>query len=344
VDIQEKDGSVRRLTYTYPAEGSHVLSLVLGPDNKVYGCAGQPLRSFCYDPVEDRFTDHGWRNENGHLNALALQRGRIFGALYGGGYLFDYDIAKPWNDATTGESNPKILANGGSAIGRPHALLAHPDGRHLIMTGTPGYGLTGGGMLIYDLDASKSELLTQEALIKEQSTVALDALQGGAVLVGGTTIAAGTGGEAHAREGEIYLMDFATRKITFHAAIIPGATEIHDLKVGPDGLVYGLATGPTFFVFDPKTQKVVHQEKAARYGDLAGGQAPRVMLLGPDGKLYAYFSKAIVRIEPGTFKHARIAEPPVRINVGIVLREGRLYFVSSGRLWSWKAPDLKQSP
>jgi streptogramin lyase len=96
-----------------------------------------------------------------------------------------------------------------------------------------------------------------------------------------------------------------------------------------------------FFVFDPKTQKVVHQEKPTEFGELTGGQGPRVMLLGPDGNIYAYFSKAIVRIEPGTFKLQRLAVPPVTISVGIVLREGRLYFASQYRLWSWKVPGLK---
>jgi streptogramin lyase len=349
MDLEEKDGTVRRLTFDYPSEGAEIMSLVLGPDGKIYGATGQPLRVFAYDPVADTFTNHGWRGENGHWNAMTVARGHVFGALYGGGYLFDYDITQPWNDAAQGETNPKIPANGSAAIGRPHALLTHPDGRHLIMTGTPGYGRTGGGMMIYDLDAKKAELLTHEQLIPDQSTVALEPIGDGAVLVGGTTIGAGTGGELHAKSGELYLMDFATRKITFHAPIVPGAWEIRDFTVGPDGLVYGLAAGgaygsnadPVYFVFDPKTQKVVHQEKPTGCGELTGGQGPRVTLLGPDGKIYAYFSKAIVRIEPGTFKLERLAVPPVTISVGIVLREGRLYFGSESRLWSWKVPGLK---
>jgi streptogramin lyase len=341
VEIREPDGAVRRLTFDYASDGAYIASIALGPDGRIYGGSGHPLRVFAYDPVTDRFTHHGWRNENGHWNALAVQRGRLFGGMYYGGYLFDYDVTRPWNDATQGETNPKVIASGGGDVTRPHALLAHPDGHHLIMAGTPAYGYTGGGMLIYDLDTGKSEILDHKAIVPELSTLALDALDGGKVLVGGTTINPGTGGEAHATQAELYLMDFATRKVTFHAPIVPGAQEIRDVKVGPDGLVYGVATGPTFFAFDPKTLKVVHQEKMAQYGKLSGGQGPRTLLFGPDGKLYVYFTKAIVRIEPGTFKREFLAAPPVLIDTAIALREGRLYFESGGHLWSWKVPDLK---
>lgn len=341
VEIRATDGSVRRLTFDYASEGAYVQSLVCGPDGRIYGCAGHPLRLFAYDPATDRFTHHGWRQENGHLNALAVQRGRLFGALYGGGYLYDYDVTAPWNDANAGPTNPKILANGGTDIGRPHALLAHPDGHTLVMTGTPGYGYTGGGMLIHDLDTGKTEVLGHQALIPEQSTLALDAIGAGSVLVGGTTIAPGTGGEVRAKEAELYLMDFASRRITYHAPIIPGAREIRDVKVGPDGLVYGLATGQVLFGFDPATRRIVHQEALTRYGDLTGSQAPRLILTGPDGKLYVYLTKAILRIEPGTFRHEVLVVPPVTIGVGLALHRGRLYFMSESRLWSWQVPGLE---
>jgi streptogramin lyase len=341
VEIREQDGTVRRLTFDYASAGAHVQSLVLGPNGKVYGCAGHPLRLFAYDPAADRFEHHGWREENGHLNALAVQRGRLFGAMYGGGYLFDYDVSAPWNDVAEGPTNPRILADGGTDIGRPHALLAHPDGHTLIMAGTPAYGYTGGGLLFYDLDTGRRELVGHQALIPEQSTIALDALGDGRVLVGGTTIAAGTGGEVRAKEAELYLLDFATHRVTFHAPIVPGAAEIRDLKVGPDGLVYGLATGQILFAFDPAARKVVHQECLTEFGELTGSQAPRTILLGPDGKLYLYLSKAILRLEPSSFGHEVLVRPPVTVGVGIALHQGRLYFMHESRLWSWQVPGLK---
>lgn len=295
-----------------------------------------------YGPAENRYIHHAWRNNNGHWNALALQRGRLFGEMYSGGYLLDYDPSKPWDDSINDEMNPKILATGGSDIDRPHALLAHPDGRHLVMTGTPAYGHTGGGMFVHDLDTGKSEILSHQSLLPNLSTVAIEAVDGGNTLVGVTTIAPGTGGKAIAKEGELYLMDFAARKIIFHEPAIPGASSISGLKVGADSMLYGLASGPntTFFVFDPKKRKVSYQEKMDQYGGITGGQAPRVMAWGPDNKLYICFRRAIVRIEPVTFKHRRDLKSPVDINVGIVFREDRAYFACGSRLFSWAVPDM----
>jgi len=145
-----KSRDLKRLSFDYSSEGSHIMSLILGPEGKVHGSTGHPLRFFSYDPERDSFTYPGLQDLNGHLNALAVQRGHIFGALYGGGILYEYDPARPWDDMAKKAPNPRRVAAGSKVIGRPHALIAHPDGRTLIMTGTPGYGLTGGGMLIYD--------------------------------------------------------------------------------------------------------------------------------------------------------------------------------------------------
>lgn len=338
--IRTKDGFVRRLAFSYDSEGSYIQSIVLGPNGRIYGSTGHPLRFFAYDPIADRFINRGLGGEMGHWNALAIQRNRIYGALYGGGILFEYDPAKSWNYSAGADSNPMVLARGSPVIDRPHALLAHPDGRHLIMGGTPEYGRTGGGLMIYDLDTGLAEHLSSAELIENQSVLSMEALPDENILCG-TTVMPGTGGVTSAKEAELYIFDFLKRKIKWHAVILPGVEAIRDLKLGPDELIYGLATGPIFFVFDPSVMKIVHQEKLTAYGDLAGGQAPRVLLLAPDGGIYAYFTKAIVRFEPKTFKHKLLAVPPISMMAGIALRENRLYFANGSRLWSFGIPEVK---
>jgi hypothetical protein len=70
----------------------------------------------------------------------------------------------------------------------------------------------------------------------------------------------------------------------------------------------------------------------------AGSQSPRFMTLAPDGSIYALFREAIIRIEPGTFEHEKIADSPVQIGAGVALLDGRLYFGSGSRLWSYELP------
>jgi len=335
-----KGRRIRRLTFDYKSEGSHILSLTLGPDDRIYGSTGHPLRVYRYDPETDSMTHDGLGNFMGHLNAVTVQRGRIYGARYGGGVLYEYDPAKPWADAARrAKRNPVALRSAAPTINRPHALLAHPDGRHLIMAGTPGYGRTGGGLMFHDLKTGKSQIITHEKLLRNLSTQSLIALPDGNLL-GGTTVAPGTGGRTLAKVAELYVLDFALRKIVWREAILPGVREIRDLLLGPDGLVYGIADGPTFFASDPKTRKVVHKKKLTTCGAVAGGQAPRVMALGPDKMIYALFQKAVVRITPGTFARKKLATPPVDVQTGVALHKGRIYFTHASHLWSYKVPGL----
>src|SRR5262249_53755173 len=151
----------------------------------------------------------------------------------------------------------------------PHRLLPHPDGHTIVMGGTPDYGYTGGGLLIWDRATERSVLLTDKELIPDQSTMALVALSGN-TLLGGTTTSPGTGGEKKAREAELYLLDTATKRLEWHAPVFPNAQSYTDMAPAPNGLVYGFADRTRFFVFDPAQRKVVHeQDTGAAFGPTA---------------------------------------------------------------------------
>ncbi len=51
------------------------------------------------------------------------------------------------------------------------------------------------------------------------------------------------------------------------------------------------------------------------------------------------FTKAIVRIHPGTFRHEKLAETPGQVSAGIALQRGRLYFAINSHLWSYLLPS-----
>ncbi len=337
--VQETDETVRELAFEYESEGSGILSIVQGPDGAIYGSTGHPLRVYRFDPLTGGFTHHGLGAQMGHLNALAVQRNLLFGALYGGGVLYQYDVGADWAPGDEQAPNPRALGGSAPAITRPHALLAHPDGRHLIMGGTPAYGRTGGGLFIYDLEAGSGEVLSHEQLLEDHSTLCIVALPDGNLL-GGTTVAPGTGGQAKATEAELYLFDWASRQVVWRKALLPARTAITDLLPALDGLVYGIAGDSTFFVFDPKTRSLVHEEALSDYGPPAGAQGPRIMTQGPDGVIYVLFRQAVVTIEPGTFGHRKLADSPVSIGAGVVLLQGRIYFTSGSHVWSYAIPGL----
>ena len=334
--IEEADGTQRKVDFDYQSEGSHIYSMTLAPDSAIYGSTGHPLMVWRFDLETAELTAETL--SGGHLNQMTRQGDLVYCANYAGGNLLEFDVTKPWNPASDDDPNPIDVGNARPDIIRPHILLAHPDGEHVIMGGTPAYGHTGGGVFIFNTRTRESTVMSHTDLLENLSPRSLVALPNGD-LVGGTTTEPGTGGERLAPEAELFVFDWENREVVWREAIVPGVQDLRDLVLGPDGLVYGIAADSTLFVFDPEAREVVHQDSLKDYGAPAGSQAPRSMVMSPDGDvIYMLFRGAIVELTPETFEHRKLTDTPVAVSAGIVLHEGRIYFSSASRLWSYKLP------
>jgi hypothetical protein len=132
----------------------------------------------------------------------------------------------------------------------------------------------------------------------------------------------------------IYRFNLQTHSVTERWPMVPDTPAIRDMVVTPDGLVYGLAEPDRLFVFDPEKGAFVYDEPVTGYGKVSGFQAPRCMMVGPDGYIYALFREAVVRIEPGSCAHIAIARPEKQITSGIAIYDNRLYFGCESALFS----------
>ncbi len=335
IEAPDKNGAPgerRRIPLAYKSGGSQITSLVTGPDGRVYGSSAHPMHFFVFDPGRDKLEDWGPvpRVGGGNFCAMAVQGRFIAAAAYSGGFFYIYDTAKPWNGERGDDPNPKLVARYQEDIARPRTALAYPDGRHVLMAGYMDYGRRGGGIGIYDLETGESTLLSHENVVPDQSTIALKVLPDGN-LVGGTSIQTPGGGHEKAREGELYILDWKTKKVVFRTIPVPGASDVASLEIGADGFVYGVA-GPTpeLFVFDPRTRAVVRRESLARFGIL-----PRqVLARAADGRIYGLLSKALIRIDPGAKSAVKAADLPAEATAGAVIAAGRLYFAAGARLFS----------
>lgn len=230
--------------------------------------------------------------------------------------------------------NPVVLAQWRHDVTRPRTALVHPDNVHVMMAGFAGYGLVGGGIGIYNLETGEDTLLTAaDDLLPGHSCITLKAMPNGD-LVGGTCTTAPGGGHPTATEAELFILDWETRQVVFRTTPVPENRSIISIWVMDDGLVYGLSANRTFFVFDPEQRRVVHSESFAAYGSV-----PRHALqAGDDGQLYAMLRNAIVRITPGTFEHEKLADTPAPATAGGAYVNGRLYYASVSRVWSYEVP------
>lgn len=349
--LVKPDGSRKQVSFTYPSSGARIASMCMGPDGRCYGSTGHPLQFFALDPVTGKYAEAP-DALGGHINAITSMGEDVYGAIYTQGVLVRHKAA-----TKTDVLDIEKLTQAGEAVLRPFDLKGLSNGHELVMVGAPGYGLTGGGMLFYDTKSSQTTILQHKDVIPDHSTKVIVELPDGNLL-GGTTIEAGTGGQPVAKEARLYMMSMPERKVVFNEVVLPKVPQYRDLFVTDEGLVLGLAGtygleknadftiggDPLFFVFDPKKKKVIRQENLkALYGPLTGGQAPRVMTKGPDGKVYVIFRDCIVRFDPKTFKHEKVADTPTVAHVGIAMADDVLFFSSGGDVWGYRLPKAGKS-
>ncbi|NLX22288.1 MAG: hypothetical protein GXY55_11570 [Phycisphaerae bacterium] len=329
--------SVKKVRFDYDSEGAHLMGLAAASDGTICGGTAFPMRFFSYDPKADKWIN---RAAYGQWNTVARQGDQFFVGGYPGGFLLDWSPARQWVPTEKGnkESNPLFLTEVSPTIHRPHDLLALPDGKTVILAGTPQYGYTGGGLLFWDRETKTRTVLEHSDILPDQATMSFLPLPGGKLLGGGTTTP-GTGGEKKAAQADLYIMDLATKKVEWHAPLLPGVQDYSDLCPAPDGLVYGVADRLRFFVFDPAKRELVHeQDLAPTLGRTNSQQGPRIFVLDPKGTIYMLLAKGIARVEPGTFAIHLLAESPVPVGPGGDYLDGRIYFASGSHLYSYTLP------
>jgi hypothetical protein len=292
------------------------------------------MRFFNFNPKTDKLVN---LPAFGQFNAVASQGNRIYFGVYPSGALLEWDPLMPWVNTEKGAiTNPLFLASSSLLTHRPHRVLACSDGNTIILSGTPEYGYTGGGLLFWDRTKKSRIVLPDSAIVVDQSTMSMITLPGGKFL-GGTTTTPGTGGEKKATQAELYIMDLDSKHLDWHQALLPDVQSFSDMCHGQEGLIYGITDLKKFYVFDAVKHEVVFkQDLEVRFGRTVAEQSPRIFVVGPDKEIYILFVKGIVRVEPGTFKMTMVAESPIPINTGGDYLDGRIYFVSGSHLCSYK--------
>ena len=128
------------------------------------------------------------------------------------------------------------------------------------------------------------------------------------MLLGGTTVAPGTGGVTKATDSsELFLMDANTHEVRWRGAPVPGAKTITDLMVGTDGLVYGLADSVDLFVFNPNNRQVVSVNRFSKdLGPSVYAQGTRAFVKGADGSIYVLLYNGIGKVDAKAHTVSRV--------------------------------------
>jgi hypothetical protein len=180
--------AVRTVHFDYASTGVRIYTIAAGPDGKIHGATGIPLRVWKFDPSTEDLWNRGLGGYGGHINQFARQGDKLYGAVYSSGTLLEYDPALPYDDAPMETStNPRQVHYADEArklYGRPSAVLAHPDGRHILVGGCADRVIPGSGLLVYDIETEQGTILDRTRLIDDQGINAMVGLPCGDVLVG----------------------------------------------------------------------------------------------------------------------------------------------------------------
>jgi len=341
--VEDQNGHTNDLHFDYASEGAIVMSVIASPQGTITGGTTFPMRCFTFDPRTDTMTSrpafHQW-NAVGRSSVASDHH--IFIAAYPQGYLLDWNTDEPWVETAAEKSigNPRALTNWERDTNRPTCVVPLADGKTVIMGATPDYGLTGGGLLFWNRQNQQQLVLTDKQVIPDQSTDCLLQLDGQTVL-GGTTTAAGSGGEKKAGQAELYLLNLNDHHIEWHKPIISGVQSYQGLHRAGNFIV-GVADYYLFFVFDPAKREVIYQHNfGEEFGSTAGQQGPRVFVTGPNGEIYLLATHAIAQVELGTWNLKPLVKPHSAIGGGGDYLDGEIYFISGSHLFSWQTSARK---
>ena len=324
---RDASGQQKTVKFNYTTQGAALTFVCATGDNKVCGGTRFPMHTFYYNAGDNKFDSKQLPRQP---NVMAALGSRLYVAAYPDGKLFQ--------ESENGKNEFSEVLNAYPSINRPHAMLIMGGGSQIALAGTPEYGTTGGGMMFWNRSSGQKSRIDHWHLVPNHSVQAMVELSNG-MLLGGTTVAPGTGGVTKATDSsELFLVDANSHEVRWRGAPVPGAKTITDLVVGTDGLVYGLADSVDLFVFNPNNRQVVSVNRFSKdLGPSVYAQGTRAFVKGADGSIYVLLYNGIGKVDTKAHTVSRVVSSPVRITVGGAAANGRIYFGSNNHLYSWKA-------
>ncbi len=327
------DGVRHRQSFDYPSRGVNICGVAAMDDGTLRGGAAHPMRYFIFHPETGAFAGGDARYQ---WNALLPDGDRLWIGGYPGGALIEWDTAgafqpPPARGQPDQRVNPNIHGRGEGELLRPSSVRKMPDGR-FVMAGTPGYGRTGGGLVIFDPARNAFEVMPKGALFGEPSALSLLPLEGPLLLIGGT-VSAGTGGQPAVGDAPMMMLNLDTRQPVWTGRPLAGVESYLDLLRLPDGRVLAVADRTRLLVFDPAERRVTAEIPTGELGRTVWQQGPRILL--SDGKrVFVLLEKAIAEFLPAENRLVKRVDAPAGITAGGAVLNGRIYYANRSELWS----------
>ena len=332
LSLMAPDGQERRFELAYEASGSRLFYVHLGPDECIYGSSILPLHLFRYNAKDGELIDLGvCSSATGEAYSMANLGHKMYLASYPQAKLSVYDPSQGYRFGDDEGANPRDLGRMDELSYRPRSTLTGPLGR-VWTASIPDYGRWGGPLSWFDPQTEEKGSYLQ--ICGDASCYTLAWLQEQERIAVGTTIQAGTGTQPKVEQAELFLWDYHSEERSWSSHLDRPFTTINALLTGPDGRLYGTATGDdisTLFVFDPKDLTFTH------YIELPMGTPLDLGLQnGPDGQIYGFTTSCIYTLDPSSLATAIIIEQENAFTVAGPIAGDTIYFAHLHRLCAAK--------
>ncbi len=215
------------------------------------------------------------------------------------------------------ELNPRVVGAWPDLITRPRAILIHPDGRSVIMSGFANYGLTGGGFGIHDRLTGRNRAVAK--WIPGQSCIALTATARGD-LVGGSSVEAPGGGRELAAHAVLFRLGWPDCRV-LEQAEVTGCRSIAAVEMF-NGKLFAATSDGELLIADPENLAGFRRIRWPK----AWGKAPRKALLSDGKRLFLLLRGGIAEILPDTGSFRLLVRSREAITAGGAIQDGALYF------------------
>ncbi len=328
--VDPKTREVVSHPFAYRGRGLPIFRLGLGPDGYLYASSILPARLLRIGEQAE-IEDLGELGDGEVYQFLAHRGKLLMGAYACAAPLMAYDPSKPFSASQW--QNPTLQHfTGDDPTWRPQAFVNGPDGKAYVGA-VAGYGKLGGPLCAWNVEASSVDAHTQ--IITDQSVSALAVWR--QLIVGGTTIAGGSGTKPTQKSAKVFLWDPQNRKMIFSIEPVANAQSVDNLVVAPGGLVYGLA-GHQLFVFDIERRAVTLVKDLP----FPGASLPNTIGVGPDVRIWGLAAhvdaSGVFAIDPRTHDVELVARAPQRITAGFAIKEGALWFASGPSIYRFAFP------
>ena len=335
-EIKDPDGTIRKMELKYTSDGCGTMSIAQPSDGNIYGGTWFPMRLFKLDTKTGEMSNFPI---NLQPNTIVARDNFLYIGAYSGGYVLRFDCNKPWLSVPEYtqqhlETNPAFYCMYKRECNRPHAIMVSPDGKTVLMGGTPAYGATGGGLVIVNPETGEHSAMVHTELAENEAVFSILMMEDNTTALIGTTTNAGTGGEVKAKNCSLLMVDYKAKKRLW--SIKPfeeNANTINFLFWLKDGTVLGVQNN-SLFVFDVATKTVLRKQPLPEsVGRVCGDQGPRLLFNYGDEILLA-LQKGIAKVDPAGPKVISLAPCPAGLSNGGVIHDKRFYMVSGSHIRS----------